>query len=53
MQDITSGDWMLVTIKSWYPYAGLPGHWNHEDRENDELEVSFELRDNDSLAGPD
>jgi len=26
----------------WYPYDGLPDHWNHEDRENSEgeLEVS-------------
>ena len=28
----------------WYPYAGLPEHWNHEDRENDEGELKVSTR---------
>ena len=30
----------------WYPYAGLPEHWNHKDHENDEgeLEVSTQCQ---------
>ena len=28
----------------WYPYAGLPEHWNHEDRENDEGELEVSTR---------
>ena len=28
----------------WYPYAGLPEHWNHEDRENEEGELEVSTR---------